>query len=183
MFGGKSISWNCCGTGKADERRFHLGKDHSTGFCTGNNCGVMWIIVLSVPGMLSDVLAGGAWSQVCAGLDVALGAQFCQKKKKTFYGQGAGLGKSWTVWIKQQGLSWWCKEVEMLMLKKPKRESPCSGSSWLLSVGTRTVAARAKLKLVLLLLKCVLEIFRVIGGNLDFIQVLFLIESVSSSTI
>lgn len=105
------------------------------------------------------------------------------KKKKTFYGQGAGLGKSWTVWIKQQGLSWWCKEVEMLMLKKPKRESPCSGSSWLLSVGTRTVAARAKLKLVLLLLKCVLEIFRVIGGNLDFIQVLFLIESVSSSTI
>lgn len=53
----------------------------------------MWIIVLSVPGMLSDVLAGGAWSQVCAGLDVALGAQFCQKKK-TFYGQGAGLGKS-----------------------------------------------------------------------------------------
>lgn len=92
MFGGKSISWNCCGTGKADERRFHLGKDHSTGFCTGNNCGVMWITVLSVPGMLSDVLAGGAWSQVCAGLDVALGAQFCQKNKP-FMGREQGWVK------------------------------------------------------------------------------------------
>lgn len=48
--------------------------------------------MLSVPGMLSDVLAGGAWSQVCAGLDVALGAQFCQKKKP-FMGREQGWVK------------------------------------------------------------------------------------------
>lgn len=32
------------------------------------------------------------------------------------------------------------------------------------------------------LLQCVLEIFRDIGGNLNFVQVLFIIEPVSSST-
>lgn len=75
---------------ESNERRFHLGKDHRMGFCTGNDCDVMWIVVLSVPGMLSDVLAGGAWSQVCAGLDVALGAQFCQKKNLLWAGSRAG---------------------------------------------------------------------------------------------
>lgn len=47
------------------------------------------------------------------------------------------------------------------------------------------MAAKAKLELVFApeLLKHVLGIFRDIGGNLNFTQVLFLIESVNSSTI
>lgn len=63
-------------------------RDHSTGFCARNNPGVMWIIVLSVPEMLSDVLAGGAWSG--AGLDVALGAQFFQKINLLWAGSRVG---------------------------------------------------------------------------------------------
>lgn len=68
----------------------------------------------------------------------------------------------------------------MLMLKKPKRESLCSGSCWLFcwhkSCGYQ---GKTQTGFAPELLKYVLDIFRDIGANLNFIQVLFLIESVN----